>query len=832
MKNLGFTISMCTWISVIGLFGQVPQYDPSQIVTDVPPVICPVGDGFHFHHVPPKKTKRAFKTKALQIIPIYDADMPEAAIKAIDSVLIPIVASTFSSEIPIHVAFSWDQTPAGALAAANATSLRTNFTNDLRIFNVWYSVALAEKIARRDINEPGEADISVSINKNAQWCYDCSTPEEVGANRFDFPGTILHEIYHGLGFSGISNVEGGLGTQTVQGISGIYNSFLENQAGQRTILQTDGSPELANDFTSGNLLFNIPTSTKARLYSPTVYERGSSVSHLDDRTFDGTANSLMTSAAMRGTVERSGGIADDMLYDMGWLYTHMIHEIADVAIENPVDQDYTVELEIISDNGYQRDSLRLHYSSDGFVTEDIIVAFDSLGNGKYQAVIPSPGVSQVVSYYMEVTDNRDLRFSSPGVNFTGNQLIHQYAFGPDDIDPVLTHTPIKSIKTVDVALDLFVNSTDEFAGLDTILIDWQINGDVQEQIGMVLDSADLFEDDRYIATLTFPRALTEEDVLEYRIVARDASSKKNETASPETGFYNVAIIPINAPQSEYINDFNNESDDFDFLGFSIAQPNGFGDGALHTDHPYEVAGANRTLSLSAELKVPIILKEQDMATMIYNEIVLVEPSDPGKVFGDTEFWDYVIVEGKKLGTNEWKPFLDGYDSRAQATWFGAYNRGIPAGSQNSGRNGDVTQFRERTIDLLANGNFATQDTVLIRFRLFSDPAARGWGWVLDNLQIQDIISAVDDYIFKEDFKIYPNPTEESITVSLDLISVSNQIEITLQDILGRTIDQRIIDRPSRIIREDFSLGGLESGMYIIQIGFNDRDKISKKVFKQ
>jgi hypothetical protein len=34
-----------------------------------------------------------------------------------------------------------------------------------------------------------------------------------------------------------------------------------------------------------------------------------------------------------------------------------------------------------------------------------------------------------------------------------------------------------------------------------------------------------------------------------------------------------------------------------------------------------------------------------------------------------------------------------------------------------------------------NENIASGDILLIRFRLYSDPAAVGWGWAIDNLSV-------------------------------------------------------------------------------------------------
>jgi hypothetical protein len=47
--------------------------------------------------------------------------------------------------------------------------------------------------------------------------------------------------------------------------------------------------------------------------------------------------------------------------------------------------------------------------------------------------------------------------------------------------------------------------------------------------------------------------------------------------------------------------------------------------------------------------------------MTFDEIVLVEPGESYADFGDTEFWDYVIVEG----SNDLRDYLAATDGRVR-----------------------------------------------------------------------------------------------------------------------------------------------------------------------
>ncbi len=172
------------------------------------------------------------------------------------------------------------------------------------------------------------------------------------------------------------------------------------------------------------------------------------------------------------------------------------------------------------------------------------------------------------------------------------------------------------------------------------------------------------------------------------------------------------------PHSSYANNFNSPSNDFTGNGFSIGTIAGFSNGAIHSQHPY-----SDNNNYIYQLIVPIIVSQAN-PTLSYDDIAIVEPGDSGSVFGDNNFYDYVVVEGTKNGI-EWKPLADGYDAREDSTWLKTFL---------SNGNGDSTMFVNHILNLAAT--FAAGDTILIRFRLLADPGTNGWGWAIDNLVIQ------------------------------------------------------------------------------------------------
>jgi hypothetical protein len=144
----------------------------------------------------------------------------------------------------------------------------------------------------------------------------------------------------------------------------------------------------------------------------------------------------------------------------------------------------------------------------------------------------------------------------------------------------------------------------------------------------------------------------------------------------------------------------------------------------------------------------------------------VEPGTGSGVFGDPQFWDFVIVEGSNDGIN-WQPLVPGYDARLYSDWLSVYNNGAP---------GIVPDlFKRREINVL--DTFIAGEQILLRFRLSADPAVNGFGWVIDNLQIfnqQATLQLTQQTLFpwvsqNQDFEsilVINNPSDQSVTYTL------------------------------------------------------------------
>jgi hypothetical protein len=236
---------------------------------------------------------------------------------------------------------------------------------------------------------------------------------------------------------------------------------------------------------------------------------------------------------------------------------------------------------------------------------------------------------------------------------------------------------------------------------------------------------------------------------------------------------NIDVVVLATAQASYQNNFNSPSNDFTGTGFQIRGETGFSDDAIHTSHPY-----SNNQNLMYMLTVPIIVADSQ-AILSYDDVAIIEPGEPGTVFGNTEFWDYVVVEGTPDGIN-WIPLADGYDARFDPVWLSAYN---------SSSSGNSTMYRNHQFDLL--NNFSSGEQILIRFRLFADGFVTGWGWVIDNLEIQQsgIVNIGAPGEIAETYQLsqnYPNPFNPTTRINFR-IAARNKVKLIVYNTLGQKV---------------------------------------------
>lgn len=264
----------------------------------------------------------------------YDGDncttWPDQA-KAAFTYAANIWGSLLSSPVPIAIDACWaTNLPMGVLGHSGALNYWRDFTNAPKP-NVWYPNALANALAGSDL-DPSNADIYIAYSSTFSWYFgtDGATP----AGKYDFVTIVLHEIAHGLGFSGSMWYGDDCGG-TNYGCWGdgtdypdAYDTFMQNGAGNdllNTTLFPNPSAALGSQLTSNNLYFNGTKAKEAndgfrpKMYAPSSWMPGSSYAHLDYDTFATTQHRLMVYAVSDGaSIHYPGSITLGILQDLGW----------------------------------------------------------------------------------------------------------------------------------------------------------------------------------------------------------------------------------------------------------------------------------------------------------------------------------------------------------------------------------------------------------------------------------------------------------------------------------------------------------------------------------
>ena len=825
-------------------------------VLEVPKTICYKTERDAFTRILPpdaflngRRNPRARLAPTAQFIVSYTGFTPEA--QAAFQYAVDIWSSILVSPVPIRIQANWVQQDRGVLGSAGPTAIRVG-SNGTQKANGIYAIALAEKIARRQLNNPADADISADFNRNNNWYY--GTDANPPAGQTDLVSVVLHEITHGIGFIGYFSApeNGSTGQYLSNGFPGVYDHFIENAQAQRLVTSQEAFPDnstaLFRQFTGNSLFFNGPilrqnTGQRAKLYAPSTFDRGSSLYHLDENTYPAqNPNSLMTpQLANAEAIHSPGPLVLNMLVDMEWKTTSVLHE--PLASSEDV-KDLVFSVRVISDTTLAAGSVRLFYrKGPSTATDSTFIAITPIRVGttdEYRYTLPAVQAQGDIRYYFRAQDASGRTFTNPGKLPAGQQTLHRVQVGPDNVPPTVRFSPPKNFiftTTLPDSLPIYVTiSDDRPTGIDTAYVEYQVNGQARPALPLRYNRGRIngvLYDSLYINRVNFPvNSLTVGDRLTYRIVARDSSRARNQTINPATGFYELAVVAPQAPRDRYVTTFQDAAVATDFVGygFGVATPTGFANPAVHSEHPYRNGSDYRFQSnYEYVLLAPITLKPNaDSAVMRYDEVVLVEPGDPGSRFGGDDFYDYAIAEGSGDNGRTWRPLADGYNATDQADWLITYNSmlvpGLP-GERNSTAVGTPSLYKRRTISLLGTGNFRAGQSILIRFRLFADQLAHGWGWAIDNLQIQVPLPPpvlANEPVNAGRFAVYPNPVSTGlIRVEAELSKLVAEVNLAIAGPAGQTLRQSTVKMSGKILSHQLDLSQLPAGLYFVRLTAGD-----------
>ena len=782
--------------------------------------VCYAGNKITRIYIPPPK---AFKEKSgakggVSIKVFYTGFTAEA--KAAVEYAKAILEAMLPSGTNLTVNASWKKiSTSGVLGSSSSTSYVGGWGIDALEPFAFYPISLAEKIAGKSLNEDSEGDISLTLNSSTNWYFgtDGNTPVQ----KYDLVTVVLHELCHGLGFFDSMDVQGSLGSYGLGSIPIIYDNFVENLNEKRltdTLIFRQNSSSLYLELVGGELYFNGPlvkrylSGSRARLYSPSTWDPGSSVSHLDEvRTL--AVNSLMTPFIDFGeAIHDPGKLTFSVLGELGWINTRILHTPKKDTEEHLTQLEIATRIK--SDTLYDRNSIGLVYSFNNFLTSDTLMMVSPSSDDFYTRSVAIPSYNVRLNYYLFAKDDFLRLYRSPSV---AEKRPYSIFIGTDTVKPVISHTPTEFyFEKIDSIL-FKANITDNL-GIDTVYVEYKVNNGITKYLGLTSGSAD-----EYSKTLIAKHELlVGGDSIRYRIVAFDKAAIPNVRMLPSNGFFSIKIEGLKSTVTNYSTDFSNAANDFFNSGFEITKPLNFNSSALHTKHPYASPDQdNKSFDFVSILRHPVIFNASGMV-ISFREIVLVEPGAEGSVFGFSDFFDYVIVEGSKDFGKNWFSLADGYDSRINSSWLTAYNSS--ADGQNSTYKGKESMMLKHVFYPRIPDKISSGDSVLIRFRLYSDPYAHGWGWVIEDLQINSLVDPVEK-INSDMVRVFPNPGNGLITINTSerminskpfLVSVYNSSGVCIINNKSVVDSEMVVD-----------ISRYSSGLYIIVVNNGARIRTVK-----
>lgn len=714
-----------------------------------------------------------------------------------------------SSDVPIRILAKWEACDQSFLAKSRA-ALQYRNLNCLPEKDVYYAVALAEKLGGVELNQK-QPDIICTFNSKYSWYYgtDGNTP----TTKYDLVTAALHEITHGLGFTGFLHDENGKATfKNNHQLPSIYDFYIFNKNNQQLAnkdLFARPSVSLYKQLISEELKINAPSAiTKSAsdenwIYAPSTWKNGVSIYHLNE-TFN-SEEGLMSAYAIKGkAIHNPGKKTMNILSELGWKSVSVFPtELKDIE-GKPENMDIAIEVKADMEI---HNEITFVFSKDLFKTCDsIILTYNAITN-KYEGKVPVNYHQGSLKYFYKIQTKDEKVYTCPA---RAPENVRVMNIGDDYYLPELKHNPQQLLTLNKKTIDLTAVATDNI-GVKQVTVEYKIDGIIQES--HVFNQLD---DTTFNTVVQFPSYVNESSKIEYRIIAEDSSIEGYKRSLPKEGYYTVEVFRTEDAVDEYSADFNNLTSDFVKSGFSVSTQNGFENGILHTKHPYNNSMlVNEKVNMIAQLKKPVRIKQNGI--MRFDEIVLVEPGDATSDYNENFLWDYVIVEASIDDGISWMAITERYDASADEEWEAEFNDSI---NETSMANGTQEMFRTRTINLTENTGLIEGDEVIFRFRLAADNSVNGWGWAIDNLQIQKQVaeSFTEEMITAEgEIVVYPNPCANHVFVDCTDVRDISSLEIVVTDIMGKTTHNEIWADASFNPRKQIDVSNFEPGFYLVNV---------------
>ena len=228
-------------------------------------------------------------------------------------------AANFKSSVDITVSATWGRSiNSDVLGSARPGSYFAGFIG-APDSTLWYPSALANALAGKDLDRD-TAEIIIQVNSTANW--NERGDDKPRTTEYDLQSVILHEVAHGLGFLSADVYDKFFGYGSIDQPTP-FDAYIQTPDGRRLADIPTPSLELGKTLTAplhwiGENGKRINGGEKIKMYTPAIYEPGSSVSHLDEATYSKSGpDAVMTPNLDAGEVfHQPGPLLLAMMEDM------------------------------------------------------------------------------------------------------------------------------------------------------------------------------------------------------------------------------------------------------------------------------------------------------------------------------------------------------------------------------------------------------------------------------------------------------------------------------------------------------------------------------------
>ena len=365
---------------------------------------------------------------------------PEEA-KACFDAAADIWANTIHSDVPITIEACWaDLGSVSTLGYSGGGPLHANFSGATRS-NTWYVGSLANALHGSDL-DPSAFDMHITYNRYYSWYYgtDGNTPY----SQMDLMSVVLHEIGHGLNFSGSMKINMGIGSWGYgTGYPNIYDVFMQDGSGIQLIdtsTYPNPSVALANELKSNDIWFHGSQAMEAngnqgvKIYAPTSWSSGSSYSHLDYSTFNDTPSELMVYAMSAGeSIHDPGPVTKGLLEDLGWQSSSVsaaVPMVTTTSLSAITSSSASSGGDVTSDGGDPVTARGVCWSTSADPTISDDTTTDGTGTGSFTSSIT--GLSPATTYHVRAyaTNTAGTGYGADE-SFTASCVLDPYVLNED-----------------------------------------------------------------------------------------------------------------------------------------------------------------------------------------------------------------------------------------------------------------------------------------------------------------------------------------------------------------------------------------------------------------